>query len=76
MAKKRKGSSLDTPACHLVTTSLITLTALQRSQREIATPDLERQTDSLARQNGALLKRLQALEVLAMPRDGNKLEDS
>jgi len=39
MAKKRKASSLDTPACRLATTSLITLTASQRSQREIATPD-------------------------------------
>ena len=39
MAKKHKASSLDTPACHLVTTSLIALTAPQRSQREIATPD-------------------------------------
>jgi hypothetical protein len=38
MAKKHKTSSLDTPACHLVTTSLIALTAPQRSQREI-TPD-------------------------------------
>jgi hypothetical protein len=37
MAKKRKGSSLDTPACHLAITSPITLTASQRSQREIAT---------------------------------------
>jgi hypothetical protein len=32
-------SSLDTPPCYLVTTSLIALTAPQRSQREIATPD-------------------------------------
>lgn len=39
MAKKHKASSLDTPACHLVTTSLLALTAPQRSQREIATPD-------------------------------------
>jgi len=38
MAKKRKASSLDTPACHLATISPIALTALQRSQREIATP--------------------------------------
>ena len=37
MAKKRKASSLDT--CHLVITSPIALTAPQRSQREIATPD-------------------------------------
>ena len=39
MAKKHKASSLDTPACHLVTTSSITLTAPQRSQREVATLD-------------------------------------
>jgi hypothetical protein len=39
MAKKRKASSLDTPACHLASTSLIALTAPQRSQTEIATPD-------------------------------------
>jgi hypothetical protein len=39
MAKKRKASSLDTPACHLATTSPIALTAPQCSQREIATPD-------------------------------------
>jgi hypothetical protein len=39
MAKKRKTSSLDTPACHLATTSPIALTAPQRSQREIATLD-------------------------------------
>jgi hypothetical protein len=35
MAKKRTASSLDTPA----TSSLITLTASQHSQREIAAPD-------------------------------------
>ena len=39
MAKKRTASSLDTPAYHLTTSSLITLTAPQRSQREIAAPD-------------------------------------
>jgi hypothetical protein len=39
MAKKRTASSLDTPAYHLATSSLITLTASQRSQREIAAPD-------------------------------------
>jgi hypothetical protein len=39
MAKKRTASSLDTPAYHLVTSSLITLTASQHSQREIAAPD-------------------------------------
>jgi hypothetical protein len=39
MAKKRRASSLDTPACHPATTSLIALTASQCSQREIATPD-------------------------------------
>ena len=39
MAKKHKASSLDMPACHLVTTSLLALTAPQRSQRGIATPD-------------------------------------
>jgi hypothetical protein len=39
MTKKRKTSSLDTPACHLAITSSIALTAPQRSQREIATPD-------------------------------------
>jgi hypothetical protein len=39
MAKKHKVSSLDTPACNLVTTSLLALTAPQCSQREIATPD-------------------------------------
>jgi hypothetical protein len=37
MVKKHKASSLDTPACHLVTTLLLTLTAPQRSQREITT---------------------------------------
>jgi hypothetical protein len=41
MAKKRKASSLDTPACHLASMSPIALTAPQRSQREIATPDGE-----------------------------------
>jgi hypothetical protein len=46
------------------------------AELEKATIDLERQTDSLARQNGTLLERLQALEALAMPLDGNKLEDS
>ena len=39
MAKERKANSLDTPACYLATTSPIALTASQRSQREIATPD-------------------------------------
>ena len=39
MAKKRKASSLDTLACHLATTSLITLTASRRSQGEIAVSD-------------------------------------
>jgi chromosome segregation ATPase len=38
--------------------------------------DLERQTDSLARQNGTLLGSRQALEALATPLDENKLEDS
>ena len=41
MAKKRKASSLDTPACHLASMSPIALTAPQRSQREIASPDGE-----------------------------------
>src|SRR5256714_9776891 len=39
MAKKRTASSPDTPVYHLTTSSLIALTAPQRSQREIATPD-------------------------------------
>jgi hypothetical protein len=39
MAKKHKASSLDTPACQLATISPIALTAPQRSQREIASPD-------------------------------------
>jgi hypothetical protein len=39
MAKKRTASSLDTPVYHLTTSSLIALTAPQRSQREIAAPD-------------------------------------
>jgi hypothetical protein len=39
MARKHKASSLDTPARQLATTSPIALTASQRSQREIATPD-------------------------------------
>ena len=39
MAKKCKACSLDTPACHLATTSPIALTVPQRSQREIAAPD-------------------------------------
>jgi chromosome segregation ATPase len=38
--------------------------------------DLERQMDSLARQNGTLLGRIQALEALAAPLDENKLKDS
>jgi hypothetical protein len=38
--------------------------------------DLERQTDSLARQNGTLLGSRRALEALATPLDENKLEDS
>ena len=39
MAKKRTASSPDTPVYHLTTSSLIALTAPQRSQREIAAPD-------------------------------------
>ena len=39
MAKKRKASSLDTPARRLATMSPIALTASQHFQREIATPD-------------------------------------
>jgi hypothetical protein len=39
MVKKRKASSLDTPACDLAAASPIILTAPQRSQREIAAPD-------------------------------------
>jgi hypothetical protein len=39
MAKKRTASSLDTPVYHLTTSSLIALTAPQRSQREIAASD-------------------------------------
>jgi hypothetical protein len=39
MAKKRKAGSLDTPTCHLATTSPTALTAPRRSQREIATLD-------------------------------------
>jgi len=39
MAKKHTASSLDTPVYHLTTSSLIALTAPQRSQREIAAPD-------------------------------------
>jgi hypothetical protein len=40
MARKHKASSLDTPACQLATTSPIALTEPQRSQREIAPPDV------------------------------------
>jgi hypothetical protein len=39
MAKKRKASSLDTPTCHLTTTSPTALTAPRRSQRETAVSD-------------------------------------
>jgi hypothetical protein len=39
MTKKYKLNSLDTPARYLATMSPIALTASQRSQREIATPD-------------------------------------
>jgi len=39
MAKKRKVSSLDTPASDLATASLIALTAPRRSQRETAVSD-------------------------------------
>jgi hypothetical protein len=39
MAKKRKANSLDTPTCHLATTSPIASTAPRRSQRETAVSD-------------------------------------
>jgi len=39
MAKKRKASSLDTPASDLATASPIALTAPRRSQRETAVSD-------------------------------------
>jgi hypothetical protein len=39
MAKKRKASSLDTPASNLTTASPIALTALSRSRRETAVSD-------------------------------------
>jgi hypothetical protein len=39
MAKKRKASSLDTPTCHLATTSPRALSAPRRSQRETAVSD-------------------------------------
>jgi hypothetical protein len=39
MAKKRKASSLDTPAFDLATAPLIALTTQRRSQRETAVSD-------------------------------------
>jgi hypothetical protein len=39
MAKKHKVSSLDTPASDLIAASLITLTVLRRSQREMTVSD-------------------------------------
>jgi chromosome segregation ATPase len=46
------------------------------TELEKTVAESERQTDSLARENGTLLRSLQAIEALATPLDENKLEDS